>query len=91
MAAGDLDGWRATIIATELSEASGPSCAAVEALIYPQVLDEAPGAVTRRVRRVLGRIDADVLRVKAAKERLDLGHLPLAGESSAPTPATCPA
>ena len=71
MATGDLDSWRATIIATELTEASAASCAAVEALIYPRVLDEAPGAVTKRVRRVLGRIDADALRVKAAKERLD--------------------
>src|SRR5665811_2115650 len=71
MAAGHLDSWRATIIATELSEASAQSCAAVEALLFPAVLDEAPGAVTRRVRRVLARVDADALRVKAAKERLD--------------------
>src|SRR5665647_1270630 len=71
MSAGDLDSWRATIIATELSEASPASCAAVEALIHPAVLAEAPGAVTKRVRRVLARIDADALRVKAAKERLD--------------------
>ncbi|MEO6142803.1 MAG: DUF222 domain-containing protein [Dermatophilaceae bacterium] len=71
MAAGDLDPWRATIIATQLAEASAASCAAVEALIYPAVLGEAPGAVTKRVRRVLGRVDADALRVKAAKERLD--------------------
>jgi len=79
MSAGDLDSWRATIIATELSEASPASCAAVEALIHPAVLSEAPGAVTNppqaggapRVRRVLARIDADALRVKAAKERLD--------------------
>ncbi len=71
MSVGDLDSWRATIIATELSEASRASCAAVEALIHPGVLDEAPGAVTKRVRRVLARVDADALRVKAAKERLD--------------------
>ncbi|HEY8882507.1 MAG TPA: DUF222 domain-containing protein, partial [Dermatophilaceae bacterium] len=80
MSAGDLDSWRATIIATELSEASPASCAAVEALIHPGVLAEAPGAVTNppqaggapRVRhRVLARIDADAVRVKAAKERLD--------------------
>jgi len=71
MSVGDLDWWRATIIATELSEASGESCAAVEALIFPAVLAEAPGAVTKRVRRVLGRIDADAVRAKAAKERLD--------------------
>jgi hypothetical protein len=71
MSAGDLDPWRATIIATQLSEASAPSCAAVEALIYPAVLDETPGALTKRVRRVLARVDADALRLKAAKERLD--------------------
>src|SRR5450756_1115881 len=71
MSAGDLDSWRATIIATELSEASAQSCAAVEALIFPAVLSEAPGAVTKRVRRVLARIDADAVRLKAAKERLD--------------------
>jgi len=71
MSAGALDLWRATIIATELGEASGESCAAVEALIYPGVLSEAPGLVTKRVRRVLARIDADAVRVKAAKERLE--------------------
>jgi len=45
MSSGALDSWRATIIATELSQACGQSCAQVEALLYPQVLDEAPGAV----------------------------------------------
>src|SRR5450759_4237898 len=80
MSAGALDSWRATIIATELSEASATSCAAVEALIHPAVLAEAPGAVTKRVRRVLARIDADALRVKAAKERcFDLGAPPACG------------
>ena len=71
MSAGDLDWWRASIIATELGEASGESCAAVEALIFPAVLSETAGAVTRRVRRVLARIDADAVRVKTAKERLE--------------------
>ena len=71
MSTGALDSWRATIITTELTEASATSCAAVEALIHPAVLAEAPGAVTKRVRRVLARIAADALRVKAAKERLD--------------------
>jgi hypothetical protein len=71
MSAGDLDWWRATIIATELAEASRESCAAVEALILPAVLSESAGAVTRRVRRVLARIDADAVRLKAARERLE--------------------
>jgi hypothetical protein len=71
MSTGGLDWWRASIIATELGEASGESCAAVEALIYPAVLSESAGAVTKRVRRVLARIDADAVRLKAAKERLE--------------------
>ena len=71
MSAGDLDSWRAAIIASELCEAGGQSCAVVETLIFPAVLGEAPGAVTKRVRRVLARVDADAVRVKAAKERLD--------------------
>jgi hypothetical protein len=71
MSAGDLDWWRAQVIATELGEASAESCAAVEALIFPAVTSEAAGAVTRRVRRVLARIDADAVRLKAAKERLE--------------------
>jgi hypothetical protein len=71
MSTGDLDWWRATIIATELGEASLESCAAVEALIHPAVLSESAGAVTKRVRRVLARIDADAVRLKAAKERLE--------------------
>ena len=71
MCAGDLDSWRATIIATELVEASEQSCAQVEALIFPAVLGECPGAVTRRVRRVLAAVDADAVRAKAAKERLE--------------------
>jgi hypothetical protein len=71
MSAGALDPWRATIIATQLAEANVTSCAQVEALIYPAVLAETPGAVTRRVRRVLARVDTDALRLKAAKERLD--------------------
>jgi hypothetical protein len=71
MSVGDLDLWRATVIATELGQACAGSCAAVEALIFPAVLAESAGAVTRRVRRVLARIDADAVRAKAAKERLD--------------------
>jgi len=82
MSAGDLDPWRATIIATQLAEASRASCAAVEALIYPSVLDHTPGEVTKKVRRVLGRVDADALRVKAAKNAWT--------GSCAPTPPRSP-
>ena len=81
----DLDSWPATIVATEVGAASRERCAAVEALIFPGVLDEAPGAVTRRVRRVarvLGNVDADALRTEAAKERWT--------GLCTPTPARCP-
>jgi hypothetical protein len=71
MSSGDLGPWRATIIATQLCEANAASCATVEALIYPAVLEEPPGAVTKRVRPLRSRVDADALRLKAAKERLD--------------------
>ena len=71
MSTGGLDPWRATIIATQLAEASAPSCGSVEALIYPTVLGLTPGEVTKKVRKVLGKVDADALRLKAAKERLD--------------------
>ena len=71
MSTGALDSWRATIIVSELAEASPQTCAAVEALILPAVLSETPGGVTRRVRRVLARVDADAVRLRAAKERLE--------------------
>jgi len=55
MRAGNLDSCRATIIATELTEARRESCATVDALIFAAVLDEAAGAVTKRVRAGAGR------------------------------------
>jgi hypothetical protein len=70
MSAGDLDSGRATIIATELREAGREPCAAVQAQLFPAVLAEAPGAVTKRVPRVLARVDPDAVRLRAAKERL---------------------
>ena len=35
MAAGSLDGWRASIIVTETTETTAAGCAAVEAVILP--------------------------------------------------------
>jgi len=71
MASGGLDPWRARLVAQELRDASVPTCALVEARVYPAGLDDTPRALTARVRRVLAAVDADAVRVKAAKARLD--------------------
>lgn len=71
MAAGDLDPWRATVIAAELSTADREVCAQVEDRLYPRVLAEAPGRARARVRRELAVVDLDSLRDKAARARLD--------------------
>ena len=70
MGRGDLDPWRATCIAFELEQATAATCASVEALVFPQVTADTPRAATKRVRTALAKVDADVLRVKAAKARL---------------------
>lgn len=71
MGTGALDSFRASLIADELSEATPATCAAVEALIHPKVTTETPGKVRARTRRALARIDADAIRAKAAKARLE--------------------
>ena len=38
MAAGELDGWRASIIVAETAETTAAGCAQVEAVILPRVL-----------------------------------------------------
>lgn len=73
MAAGQLDLWRASVIAEELREASMHVCAQVEGLIFPDLLADAPRAARNRVRRALLKVDPDSLREKAAKARLQRG------------------
>ena len=71
MAAGDLDGWRASIIVAETAETTAAGCAQVEAVILPRVCGETGGQVRARTRRALALVDADAVRLRAAKARLE--------------------
>ena len=70
MGAGELDSWRASIIATETAEATPAGCAQVEAIILPRVCSETGGRVRARTRRALALVDPEAVRIKAAKARL---------------------
>ena len=70
MGAGELDSWRASIIVAETAETDAAGSAAVEAIILPRVLTETGGRVRARTRRALARVDAEALRIRAAKARL---------------------
>ena len=71
MAAGSLDGWRASIIVAETAETTAAGCAQVEAVILPRVCHETGGQVRARTRRALVLVDADAVRLRAAKARLE--------------------
>src|SRR3954465_10914674 len=70
MAAGDLDGWRASIIVAETAETTPAGCARVEAVIRPGVCPETGGRVRARPRRALALVAPDAVRRRAAKARL---------------------
>ena len=71
MGAGELDAWRASIVVAETAEATPEACARVEAMVLPRICAETGGRVRARVRRALVRVDADAVRVRAAKARLE--------------------
>ena len=71
MGAGELDAWRASIVVAETAEATPGACARVEAMVLPRICSESGGRVRARVRRALVRVDADAVRVRAAKARLE--------------------
>lgn len=71
MAEGSLDPWRATVIADELRDAGREVCAAVEDLVFPDIVADTAGQARGRVRRALHKVDADAVRAKAAKARLE--------------------
>jgi hypothetical protein len=70
MGAGELDAWRASIVVAETAETTPEACARVEGMVLPKVCSESGGRVRARVRRALARVDADAVRVRAAKARL---------------------
>lgn len=82
LAAGDLDLFRAHVIADELREADHDTCAVVESKIHPKVCGDTPGKARNRVRKALAQIDPDSLRERAARAKLErfvstrASHLP---------------
>jgi hypothetical protein len=69
MGAGRLDTYRARIVTEELADAPVEVCDQVVARIAGTLGTEPPAVLRRRVRRVLGAVDADLLRDKAARAR----------------------
>ena len=58
-------------MAAETAEATAEACARVEGMVLPRICSETGGRVRARVRRALARVDADAVRVRAAKARLE--------------------
>src|SRR6476469_9592247 len=69
--AGGRDAWRASIVVAETAEATPEGCARVEAMVLPRICAETGGRVRARVRRALVRVDADAVRVRVARARLE--------------------
>ena len=69
MASGRLDAYRAGIVCEELREASPEVCREVGARLEGSLGTEPPAMLRRRVRRVLGAVDAELVRAKAARAR----------------------
>ena len=74
MAAGALDGYRASVVADELAEAPPEVAAAVVHVLVPYLGHEPPAALRSRCRRALARISPDLLvqRARRARERCGL-------------------
>lgn len=69
MAAGRLDGWRASVVSDELTDAGAEACTQVLDRVGPTLGTEPAGVLRRRLRRVLAGVDADAVRRKAARAR----------------------
>ena len=71
MGAGELDAWRASIVVAETAEATAAGVRAGGGDGAAADLRRDRGRVRARVRRALARVDADAVRVRAAKARLE--------------------
>ncbi len=67
-----LDPFRAQIVAEETLLASRETCAAVEDQLFPLPAEITPGALRRRVRRLLAAVDPEAVKEQAAKARNQL-------------------
>jgi hypothetical protein len=71
MRTGVLDAYRAAVVSEELADAPAEVCAAVMAQVSAHLGAETAGMLRRRVRRVLGKVAPDLLKVKADRARKD--------------------
>lgn len=69
MGEGRLDEYRARVVGEELRDAAPETCALVVARIADGLGSEPAAALRRRVRRVLGAVDPDLMRAKASRAR----------------------
>ena len=82
LASGDLDLFRAQVIADELEQAHHEVCAAVEARLFDWAVGKTPGRIRSRIRKVLADLDPDAVKERAARARLEryvstrASHLP---------------
>lgn len=82
LAAGDLDLFRAQVIADELAEADHDTCAVIEERIFPWAVTKTPGRIRSRIRKELADLDPDAVKQRAARARLErfvstrASHLP---------------
>ncbi|MGI8949083.1 MAG: DUF222 domain-containing protein, partial [Ornithinimicrobium sp.] len=71
VAHGQLDAFRAQVIAEELELADAEVCGVVEGKVHPRVCQDTPGRVRSRVRRALEEVDPLAVRARAVKARAD--------------------
>lgn len=82
LSSGDLDLFRAQVIADELEQADHEVCAAVEARLFDWAVGKTPGRIRSRIRRELANLDPDAVKERAARARLErfvstrASHLP---------------
>lgn len=73
MAAGDLDDYRAWVLASELVEAEPVVAVAVQQQVLPRAPLMTAGQLRVAVRRALARLDPDALRARVARSRQERG------------------
>ncbi|MGI8949657.1 MAG: DUF222 domain-containing protein, partial [Ornithinimicrobium sp.] len=71
VAHGQLDAFRAQVIAEELELADAEVCGVAEGKVHPRVCQDTPGRVRSRVRRALEEVAPLAVRARAVKARAD--------------------
>lgn len=82
LADGDLDLFRAQVIADELTEVDHDVCTVVEGRLFPGARGKTAGRIRSRIRQILADLDPEAVRQRAARARLErfvstrASHLP---------------